>query len=940
MIEQAGLYIGRYQQMPLVGRNAERERLRHFLLETENFLLNHAAPSQNISLSWAMPMRKSFVLLLGEVGIGKTRLAEEAAREALHRGWSVVWSRAYAQESNVPFRLWSQVLRDIVQRDLWPQQPKAADMHLYQSLTTLLPELLDLLTLPIVASQDAGRIPEALLTLLAAICEQQKEPLLIVLDDLQWTDESSCELLGYLVRRLVNAPVLFVGTARENEMSLSHSLWELSANMQRERTVEQMQVEALSNEHIATLIAHVPPSLTRLIQHQVAGNPFFAEELARAYSTWAETEKSVHGQSRLTLPRTIADVLDQRLQFLSPECQRFLQRAAVLGGSLTFDSLHLMENKGGTQLHEDSLFTLLEEALQAKVLTEEQSGTTISYHFWHPLLMSHLYEKLSATRRIRLHQHASAIFRQLYAGSEEEGAAIIVHHLLQGNAAASQIAHYAELAGDHAYVLAAYPAAENYYRLAIEQQEHTQQTVVAQTDARLHLASLLERLGECTRFQGHFQDAGHCFEKALELHHQTYPSFASLSGREKQQEAQIQAMLCCGIGIAWYDQDNCARARQYYIAVEHLLHEVGIVDGPVWAYLFLQYSYLDWHDGKHAEAQQAARKALLLFEAALQQDRPTGQLLVKTRLRRTLAGDPVDLGRTYLALGLPAGATGQLTATISYLTISLKIFEQYDCLREIAIVCCNLGDVYLRRAEYASTAHYLQRALQLAERIGDTSLQCFVAGNLGLLALRTENLTESENWYRRGLKNALQINESYSSCLLSTFLAFVLLKQKKCIEVAPCLRRAFSLQRNKHIPGCTAMIWVVLGYVRLSQVLASYGPDRYMKLSDVSDASIKMQSCLLSAHAAVEHALAIPGTDIEMKAEAELLQAHISLFLVSLEEALRQATSVLEHAWDHELKWIAERAELLIESLLAMKVLQRNEKSGSSSFGGKHREMG
>jgi tetratricopeptide (TPR) repeat protein len=921
MIEQAGLYIGRYQQLPLVGRNAERERLRHCLLETEKVLIEHT------TTSWAMSTRRSLAFLLGEVGIGKTRLAEETAREALHRGWSVVWSRAYAQESHVPFRLWSQVLRDLVQRDLWPQQPKEADMHLYQSLTTLLPELLDILTMQSVApsgivGQDAGHIPDALLTLLAAICEQQKEPLLVVLDDLQWTDESSCELLGYLARRMMNAPVLFVGTVRENEIPPSHPLWTLITNMQRERTVEQIQVEALSNEHIAALIAHVPPSLTRLIQSQVAGNPFFAEELARAYSTWAETEKDVHRQSGLSLPRTIADVLDQRLQFLSPECQRFLQRAAVLGGSLTFDSLHLMENKGGTQLPEDSLFTLLEEALQAKVLTEEQSGTTISYHFWHPLLMSHLYEKISATRRIRLHQHASAIFGQLYAGSEEEGAAIIVHHLLQGNAASPQIARYAELAGDHAYALAAYPAAENYYRLAIEQQERTQQTVTPQTDAHLHLASLLERLGECTRFQGHFQDAGNCFEKALELHRQAYPSLPSLTGRERLQEAQMQAMLCCGIGISWYDQDDCARARQYYSAVEHLLYEVGIVDGTVWAYLFLQYSYLNWHEGMHAEAQKSAQNALLLFEAALQQKCPTEQILVKTRLRRTLAGDPVDLGRTYLVLALPAGATGQLSATISYLTISLKIFEQYDCLREIAIVSCNLGDVYLRRAEYTSAEHHLQRALHLAERIGDTALQCCVAANLGSLALRKEDLAESENWYRRGLKDALQINETYSSCLLSTFLAFVLLKQKKYSEVASCLRRAFTLQRTKRIPGCTALIWVVLGYVRLSQVLASYGP---VKLTDVSDASAKMQSRLVSAYAAVEHALAIPGTDIEIKAEAELLQAHICLFLISLEEALRQAICVLEHARQHELKWIEARAEVLIESLQAMKVVQQQE---------------
>lgn len=247
---------------------------------------------KDTSPSWTAPLRKSCVLLLGEVGIGKTRLAEEAAREALHDGWSVVWSRTYSQESNVPYRLWSQVLRNIVQRDLWPHSAEEAETYLYQSLIALLPEIADLLTAhtidpSLIAGQD--RVHEALLALLIAITEQQAEPLLIVLDDLQWADESSCELLGYLVHRLVNAPVLLVGTVRENEMPPTHPLWALSANMQREHVVEQIPVEALSDEQIAALVAHVPPALTRLIQSQVAGNPFFAEELARTYSTWGET---------------------------------------------------------------------------------------------------------------------------------------------------------------------------------------------------------------------------------------------------------------------------------------------------------------------------------------------------------------------------------------------------------------------------------------------------------------------------------------------------------------------------------------------------------------------------------------------------------------------------------------------------------------------------
>lgn len=926
MLEQTGLYIGRYQQLPLVGRNTEQERLRRFLQETENTLVPFATNSQNTSLPWTLPSRKSFVLLLGEVGIGKTRLAEETARAALHYGWSVVWSRAYSQESHVPYRLWSLILRNIVQRDLWPQKMEETDIHLYRFLITLLPELTDLIhthTLdPSQATeQDAGHVREALLALLISIAAQQAEPLLIVLDDLQWADESSCELLGYLVRRLVNAPILLIGTVRENELPPTHPLWALIANMKREHVVEQIQVEALSDEQIAALVAHVPPTLTRLIQNQVAGNPFFAEELARAYSAWTENDTSQQKQTGLILPRTIADVLDQRLHFLSPECQRFLQRAAVLGGSLTFDSLFLMEQTGNNPPAEDSLFNLIEEALRAKVLTEEQSGTNISYHFWHPLLMSHLYEKLSAVRRTRLHQHVATVFRQLYATHEEEGAAIIVHHLLQGHSTSQEIVRYAELAGDHSYALAAYPAAADYYRLALAQQAYLQQAGLSNRETQLYQASLLERLGECVRFQGHFQEAGRCFEEALALHHKAYPELAFLSGNAKLEEAQMQAMLCCGIGVSWYDQDDCARARQYYTAVEHLLYEVGIVDGPVWAYLFLQYSYINWHEGMHAEAQKAAQRALMTFEMTLQQSRLTGteQLVVKTRLRRTLAGDPVDLGRTYLALGLPAGATGKLTQTISYLTTSLQIFEQHDCLREIAIVCCNLGDVYLRRAEYSSAEQYLLRALDITARIGDTALECFVTGNLGLLALRTGKLSESESWYRRGLKSAWQINEAYSNCLLSTFLAFVLLKQEKSsTEIASCLRRAFTLQRTINIPDCTAIIWIVLAYVRLSQLTGSNTPDVYTDLPDSLDSAKMPQQRLVSVHSAVQHALATSGTDIEIRTEAELLQAYTTLFLASQAEALQQATHVLEAARTYELKWMVARAEGFVKALQIM----------------------
>ena len=106
------------------------------------------------------------------------------------------------------------------------------------------------------------------------------------------------------------------------------------------------------------------------------------------------------------------------------------------------------------------------------MITDEGSGTRITYHFWHPLFVSYLYDGLSAGRRASLHRRAAEVLRHMYQGREEEGAAAIAYHLVHGGADAAQIAHFAEMAGDRAYALSAYPEAVQHYTLALSISEH------------------------------------------------------------------------------------------------------------------------------------------------------------------------------------------------------------------------------------------------------------------------------------------------------------------------------------------------------------------------------------------------------------------------------------------------------------------------------------
>ncbi|HCP73203.1 MAG TPA: hypothetical protein DIU08_01010, partial [Ktedonobacter sp.] len=240
--------IGRSHRNPLVGRTSELEMLRQLL-----FVPQRGAKARLQRNASAIPLdtlrKPQCMVLIGEAGIGKTRLAEETSREAQQRGWAVAWSRSYAQESTIPYRLWIEILRSLISNDPWQKQELHKHPLLLARLAALLPELYMLLPddeSPIRQSseQEQQSLWEAILELFKLSIE--RTPLLVVLDDLQWADSSSCELLAYLVRRLSNFPIVFLGTCREIELVPKHPLRPLMAHMQREHTITTLQIQPLT----------------------------------------------------------------------------------------------------------------------------------------------------------------------------------------------------------------------------------------------------------------------------------------------------------------------------------------------------------------------------------------------------------------------------------------------------------------------------------------------------------------------------------------------------------------------------------------------------------------------------------------------------------------------------------------------------------------------
>jgi DNA-binding SARP family transcriptional activator len=908
----AHMQVGRSNQSRLVGREQELAALLQMLRSTEQ-TRRVKLTGQKKSIAPPDARRApQCLLLLGDVGIGKTRLAEELGREARRRGWTIAWTRAYAQEISIPYRLWTESLRKAMNQGLWQRQEITRHPLIYQALRALLPELDELLpqmeptTTTTAPEQEQLRLWEATRALLDTISESA--PLLIVLDDLQWADSSSCELLAYLVRQLRGHPVLIAGTCRDIELPPRHQLRTVLNDLQREQAIETITVEPLSDEQIRALVSGLPEPAVQHIQSRAAGNPFFAEELARNI-VLPGPPAAAPDTTLVTMPDTISAVLDLRLGHISSACQRMLVRAAVLGGSFEFNLLRAMES-GPAALDEDALLDLLEEALQTGMITEEGSGTRITYHFWHPLLVSHLYDGLSAGRRASLHRRAAEVLRAAHTGREEEGAAAITYHLLNGGADSRDIAHYAELAGDRAYALSAYPEAEKHYRLVIEHLG----TLPANSslDERLHIANILERLGECTRVQGQPQEARTFYEQALEERSKRHRFPFQF---DAQYEAQIDALLWVEIGKTWFNTGDNAQAQQCYNQAEQVLLEVKMVNGPAWASVHLQMSYVLWQESNYEKALQSAYQTLRIFEQVLQgQEVRSPTPSHSTAIRRTLAGDHVDLGRTHLLIGTIAAVTGENIEALKHLNAALAIYERHGRQRETAIVCCNIGDFYLRNSEFQQAQAALRRSLSIAERIGDIPLLCVDFGNLGIIAARLGVLQEAENYYNRGLLLAEQINDPINTSLWNGCLTTIKVDQGNFDDARRLLYLALQAGRSINFIPYIGFALVIAGQLHIAQAIVKHRNNSY-STEIIKD---QQQLYLLNrAKTSLRRALVLEGLEAETHTEGQLALAHASFLSGETDSAQQHILRVIEEAERHEQIWLLACAKRLMGSILS-----------------------
>jgi DNA-binding SARP family transcriptional activator/predicted ATPase len=687
------------QRLQLVGRQTELLRLRQ--------LYAQAGGSGRL------------VALSGEAGVGKTRLAEEFLAWVEGQGGRVLRTQCFEGETNLSYGAILEALRGGLDRYPPQQWARLVSSHNVAEASRLLPELAgaaptagtstlqsDVLEGPGAQYRFFEGVSRVILAMLGNL-QADSAPGVLFVDDLQWIDEASHELLAYLARRLAERRLLLLLTWQSGSPDAAGRLHGLLANPLRQGVAEMISLERLTTEQVGELLRSVeaggkdiPEGWRSRLAVEAEGLPLYLVAYLHA-ATQAEDSAASQAGS----PTNIGEIMNARLALLAAAETQVLQSAAVIGRSFDFDTL--LETCGRTEEETVSAIEILIQRGLVRELTPASGllERRLQYDFNHEQMRVLVYENLSMARRRLLHRRVAESLerRSQHAGAQQSSAPLssqIAYHYRQSGIADQAAQHYRQ-AGDYA-------------RRLYANQEATQHFKNALALGHPERGSLHQAIADLETLQGNYASAIHHYEAAA-----AYSSPAEIADIERR------------IGLVYDRLGDFEQAAQHYQSALSAAEPAG----------------------------QPGLKARLLADWSLTCHR-SGDLQQAVALadqaRRSIELSPEEcsvLAQVNNLLGVLARRRGAYSDARRYLEESLAVAEGMEsqpmrtaALNNMALVFGDLGD-------YPEAIERAEQALELCEAMGDRHRAAAIHNNLADLLQAAGRREEA----RQQVKIAVQL---------------------------------------------------------------------------------------------------------------------------------------------------------------------------------------
>ena len=780
------------------------------------------------------------VLLSSEAGVGKSRLVTESKTYATAQGFLLLQGNCFPTDLSYPYAPLMDLLRSVaasylataIDSDL---APFARELHhLLPDVVSVPPNLAPLST------PDPEQQKRRLFTALAQFFTGQatKQPVLLVIEDIHWSDDTSLEFLHYLARRCAASPLLILLTYRSDEVhpSLSHFL----AYLDRERLAQEFPLAPLTRSDVSAMLYAIFDlrrsvfTVPRFVQGELLdamytlteGNPFFIEEILQSLIAagdifYAEGAWQRKPLGELHIPRSIQDAIQQRTERLGESARRLLLLAAVAGRRFDFAVLqHVLHHD------EQQLLQLFRELIAAQLVVEESAD---HFAFRHALTRQAIYTSLLARERKTLHRTIAETLERMSASVLDTHLADLAYHFFEAGAW-EKVLEYAQRAGEQAQALYAPRTAIEQFTRALEAAYHLSRTPPLTLYRARGLA--YETLGE--------------FERAR-ADHETALEMAQLAG---DRHGEWQALL--DLGFLWagraYAQTGdyyqraltLARTMDDPATVAHSLNRMGNwylnVEQPHEALRCHQealatFQALNDRHGKASTLDLLGMASLLsgdLVQSAVYYEQAI-VLFRKLDERQRLPNSLATLmlcGGNYQNLTVIPAAVG-FAESLQQGELALKIASEIGQRSDEAYTLIHMAICLGPRGEYARALEVARRGLDIAEDIEHR--QWMTAGHraLGALYLDLLAFSEAQQHLEQSLALAQEIGSRYWTRIASGFLALVSLAQHDVTRAESLLNAALGADDPTQTVG-QRLVW----YARAELALARNDPPLALHITD------------------------------------------------------------------------------------------------------------
>ena len=643
-----------------------------------------------------------FVVVSGEAGMGKTRLLEELSELGATRGCLTLEGRVAEFERDLPFGLLIDALDDYL-KSLDANALGRLAVDRLGALAVVFPSLRQLdeaVEYPLSAT-ERFRVHRAVRELIERLAVSQ--PLVLVLDDLQWADGASLELIGHLVRHPPQAPFMLAMALRAGRVD-PHVARALGGS-QRAGTVSTITLGPLSLENVRTLVGAGDAFDVERLLRESGGNPFYALQLARTGAD-AAGDDPVGAPG---VPSAVVRAIESELEGLSPGAHAFGEAAAVVGDPFDLD---LVVATSGIS-EEQEAWTHIDELVSRDLVRE--TGIPRRFQFRHPLVRHAVYESCAPSVRASCHRRA-------------------VDELLKRGAAAAAVASHVEHSARHGDVA----AVEILRRAGEEAFTQAPMSAAHWFGAALRLlpldyppgdrVSLLTRLASARAAVGSFEDAHTALEESIEL-------------LRAEGEPGVDLVVGCAAveQLLGRHEESRARLRQAYAELADPCSSAGIA---LLIALSSSSLYLADYDAMLEWARKAVEAAAAVDDAAL-----SAASLAAHAMGAAFAG------RTELALELHAEAAARVDA-LDDDTVSSRL----DALSSLTT-----AELYLDL--FAESCAHGERGLALARTTGQTQLVPLLTPILGCALWIRGELKRSAEVLDEGIEAARLVDNAQGTSL-------------------------------------------------------------------------------------------------------------------------------------------------------------------------------